>query len=306
MKARKTALAVLAAVLTSASFATSAVARPTKTDSPAAEQPPASCSAEAQASGECIGWTGGKGADPFAAAIASSLRLGNVEVARKFFANHRSKMTTSAESLISQAFAIAAKEGADAAADVLQPLVFPVEGQPATGAVVPRSPQASQIDNGETKATGYYYWVLHGSTTTLIYYGYVDSSGAHTLGAMTSDLEAHTYFEGDGAHIYQYIRRSTGPTNYMSSASVKIYQDVTLGSDPLKSTVSGCTAAGYTLNCNQYSHPSMTTGNWYYFRINWTNNPAGGYPTSKVQVETRRWKVVTASNWQFLAYQNGG
>jgi hypothetical protein len=50
----------------------------------------------------------------------------------------------------------------------------------------------------------------------------------------------------------------------------------------------------------------MTTGNWYYFRINWTNNPGGGYPTSKAQVETRRWKVVTASTWQFLAYQNGG
>lgn len=35
-------------------------------------------------------------------------------------------------------------------------------------------------------------------------------------------------------------------------------------------------------------------------------NAAGGYPTSKVQVETRRWKVATASNWQFLADQNGG
>jgi hypothetical protein len=49
----------------------------------------------------------------------------------------------------------------------------------------------------------------------------------------------------------------------------------------------------------------MGTGNGYYFQASWTNT-VNGYPNDDVQVQTRRRKVVSPNNWQFLAYANGG
>ncbi|WP_132285345.1 hypothetical protein [Kribbella sp. VKM Ac-2568] len=91
----------------------------------ASAEPPADCSEAAQAAGECIGWAGAAGADPAAAAIASSLLLGKSAGARKFFDNHRAEISSTTQSLITQAFATETSAGAEAAARVLAPLVFP-------------------------------------------------------------------------------------------------------------------------------------------------------------------------------------
>jgi len=48
----------------------------------------------------------------------------------------------------------------------------------------------------------------------------------------------------------------------------------------------------------------MSVGNWYYFRIDFVDQP-GGYPNSSFQIQTRRWKIISSSNWQFLAYSTG-
>ncbi|MET9312804.1 hypothetical protein ABZX12_13320 [Kribbella sp. NPDC003505] len=305
MKIRKVVTLLLASALGSVVCMTSASAAPPDDarSVAASAKSPADCSAVAQASGECLGWAGGEGADLAAATVASALRLGKADLARKFFDGRRARMSAGTQSVISQALAVEAKEGADEAARVLAPLVFPARS---TTHAVPKiySPNASQIDNGETRATGWYKWVLHGSTQTQIYYGYTNSSGYHTLGSLTADLEAHTYYPGSGAHWYMDVVHSSGVRPYLSSNVERIYQDVTLGGDPAKSTLN-CYAGGYTLECNVYSKPSMTTGNWYYFQANWTNQPPG-YPSSTVEVETRRWKVIDSGNWEFLAYGNGG
>ncbi|RZU18576.1 hypothetical protein EV645_0769 [Kribbella rubisoli] len=303
MKFRRMATLFLASAIGSIACLATASAVPPDRARPLepSSQSPTDCSAAAQASGDCLGWAGGTGADRAAATVASALRLGKTDLARKFFDNHRAEMSSSTRTLVTQALAVAAKDGGDDAAQVLAPLVFPSPHN-ATGAKTYGT--ASQIDNGESLATSYYKWLLHGSTQTKVYYGYANSSGYHTLGSLNADLEAHTYFEETGAHWYMDVVQASGVRPYLSSNVVRIYQDITLGSDPVKSTLP-CYAAGYTLDCNVYSKPSMTTGNWYYFQVNFVIG-VSGYPSTQYQAQTRRWKVVTSSNWQFLAYGNGG
>ncbi|MET7281138.1 hypothetical protein ABZS29_23070 [Kribbella sp. NPDC005582] len=305
MNFRRTATLFVALSFGSIACIPSAVAAPSdgRMQSRVAADAPDDCSLSDQDSGECLGWAGTAGADPAAATVASAILLGKADQARAFFSRERAAMSSETQNLITQAFAVAEADGADEGARVLAPLVYPSPDEAAGKRTKSFSPTVSPINNGESRAMNYYKWTLHGSTKTQIYYGYKNSSGYHTLGSLTADLEAHTYFQDNGTNWYMDVVHSSGVRPYLTSNVENILQDAT-GPDPKKSTLN-CPGGGYLLNCNVYSNPSMTTGNWYYIQANWTNTP-GAYPASRVSVQTRRWKVITSKNWQFPVYAQGG
>ncbi|MFI5709902.1 hypothetical protein [Kribbella sp. NPDC051620] len=79
---------------------------------------------------EGLGWAGTAGADVIAATVHSALLAGRSRDAREFAEEHAAETSPKARALIAKAFAVEATQGAEAAARVLAPLVYP---DPSTG-----------------------------------------------------------------------------------------------------------------------------------------------------------------------------
>ena len=124
-----------------------------------------------------------------------------------------------------------------------------------------------------------------------------------TLGSETADLSADTYFPWDGAHWDMYVSWNSGDEPHMTHNIEHLRQDISLWPDETLATLS-CPSNGYSLICNEYSDPNMTKGDFYYFKAQW-DNVVSGYPADSVAIETRRWKILDSSNWQFPAYSTG-
>ncbi|MEV8371316.1 hypothetical protein AB0P21_01210 [Kribbella sp. NPDC056861] len=74
---------------------------------------------------EGLGWAGTAGADVIAATVHSALLADRCRDAREFAEQHAAATSPVARTLIAEAFAVEATQGAAAAARVLAPLVYP-------------------------------------------------------------------------------------------------------------------------------------------------------------------------------------
>jgi hypothetical protein len=163
-----------------------------------------------------------------------------------------------------------------------------------------------QATHGEPKAVSLYSWVLHGSHSVEIFYGYCDASGCVTLGWVVADITANTYnLSGDGLYWYDSVSPGGGDYTNITNLRLRILRDITGSPDSVTKTITCPVPTGDSMYCSVNTHPSMTTGYWYYFQIDWDND-VSGYPGDHVQIQTRRWKIIDASNWQFIAYNYGG
>ncbi|MDQ1536695.1 MAG: hypothetical protein QOE58_1088 [Actinomycetota bacterium] len=155
----------------------------------------------------------------------------------------------------------------------------------------------------------YYSWYLHGSNSVNIYYGSCSAytQSCTTGGWWTMDNTANTLLPTDGAYFTEDALKGGGVDARMIDHKVRLLQDITGATDPTKATLPCTTSTAYGSgpHCSTYSKPVMTTGNWYYFQIDFVDQPIG-YPNSSFQIQTRRWQVINSSNWQLLAYATGG
>jgi hypothetical protein len=85
---------------------------------------------------------------------------------------------------------------------------------------------------------------------------------------------------------------------------VRLVRDWAGHRDSTKQT-SSCPSSGTNLECHFTSKKGTQRGHWYYFRLDLTHNPTS-YPSSVYQGQTRRYKVIDATHWQFIAHQYGG
>ncbi|HEY0475145.1 MAG TPA: hypothetical protein VGD34_25925 [Kribbella sp.] len=83
---------------------------------------------------EGLGWAGTAGCDVIAATVHSALLADRSRDAREFAEQHAVETSPSTRALIAEAFAVEATQGAEAAARVLAPLVYP---DPPTGTLAP-------------------------------------------------------------------------------------------------------------------------------------------------------------------------
>ncbi|WP_112248679.1 hypothetical protein [Kribbella monticola] len=74
---------------------------------------------------EGLGWAGTAGADVIAATVQGALLADRSQDAREFAEEHAADTSPAARALIAEAFAVEATQGAEAAARVLAPLVYP-------------------------------------------------------------------------------------------------------------------------------------------------------------------------------------
>jgi hypothetical protein len=74
---------------------------------------------------EGLGWAGTAGADVIAATVHSALLSDRSRDAREFAEHHAAETSPAVRALIAEAFAVEATQGAEAAARVLAPLVYP-------------------------------------------------------------------------------------------------------------------------------------------------------------------------------------
>lgn len=165
-----------------------------------------------------------------------------------------------------------------------------------------------QQTHGETKAMSYYSWYLHGSESVNIYYGQCTAyTGTCTTGGWwVMDNTANTYFPADGAYFTEDAYKGGGVDARMIDHYVKLLQDITAQPDPTKATLPCQTSTTYGSgpHCSTYSKPTMTKGNWYYFQIDFVDQPVG-YPNSSFQIQTRRWNIIDSGNLAVQGLRHG-
>lgn len=259
--------------------------------------PAPDCTPDEQNSGDCIGWAGSDQSNMELDAVASSILLGQTAQAEHYFDANSQSFDT-----VSSGIARQALDSAESTADPDVTLKL-LPAQTADGAVV-QPDLADQANNGEPKATSLYSWLLHGSATTKIYYGYCSSGNCKTLGSETAELRADVYYPSDGPHWYQDVIHYSGARSYMHNNNVRVRRDINNEPDITNRYVD-CSPAGYSLFCNEYAPTSMSKGTWHYFAADWVNQ-VSGYPEDAVEVGTRRWEIISSSNWQFIAANHGG
>lgn len=272
-----------------------------------AATPTDDCSPAAQSAGTCIGFSTDAGTSPVVAAVANQLRLGHVDIARRFVSAVGPHESLATQTLLRRAVTQAGGGQASAAAEQLDAANVPnsVYASPAgTARAEAAAPKPPQAGNGETKAVSLYKWELHGSTNVPVYVGKCSTNGCQTLTVMTYDLQADTYFPADGAQYIAGITPKSGVTNNMTGIKLRLFRDVTHSPDTDEATAP-CASSGTRYHCDWRTRSGTTVGHWYYFRLDLTDNPSGG-PSSTYQGQTRRYDVINSGNWQFIAYNYGG
>jgi hypothetical protein len=263
------------------------------------------CGPTAQVAGDCIGWVGFVGEDRRVDAVATELSVGHVGVARRFFHRTEHLLPPPFRTLVSRILADEPRTGGTAAAMRLRSAIGGAFNRRSGPAVVPDS-EPVQATHGETQAVSLYSWLLHGSNSVEIFYGYCDGSGCVTLGWVNADITANTYnLSGDGLYWYDSVSRGGGDYTNITNLRLRILRDITSSPDSVTKTITCPAPTGDSMYCSVNTHPSMTTGYWYYFQVDW-DNYVSGYPGDHVQIQTRRWRIIDSSNWQFIAYNYGG
>lgn len=162
-----------------------------------------------------------------------------------------------------------------------------------------------QATHGQPTANTPYNWVLHGHEPTPIYYGTcsVFDNSCTTGGFINVSEDSNTVFPPD-AFYYLAIRQGAGVHASFSSHQVRVFQDISNATDPVKGNL-GCSTSGTNaLDCTGNVVSPNVTGNWYYYREDF--RLMFGINTVSVQIQTRRWNVTRSNNWEFTAYYYGG
>lgn len=168
------------------------------------------------------------------------------------------------------------------------------------------SSEPKQATDGDPKATSLTTWLLHNNPSTPIFYGDCTPDGCTTGGYFVVDDTASTTGGGPDVTWSSTIKQGFGDIALFSDSTVRMLQDITSEPDPLIRSDSCPVAYGSTkISCVLFRDGPNVTGNWYYYQQNFTacTEIAG---CGEIQIQTRRWKVVSSDNYQFIAYQYGG
>lgn len=174
----------------------------------------------------------------------------------------------------------------------------------ANSQVAVASSEPAQATHGDPKAIGLYYWILHNNKSTPIFYGNCSPEGCVTGGYFIVDDESAV---GSAPEVMfsSSVRQGGGQGAAFSNSTVRAFQDVS-GGDPVKFSTTCPVAYGNTkISCSTFPKVSGSVGGWYYFRQDFTASTAIA-GCGDIQIQTRRWKVVSSTNYEFIAAQYGG
>lgn len=178
-----------------------------------------------------------------------------------------------------------------------------------TGLPPPSDPTGSgynppQAKHGECCAVTRYNWELHGSSSVNIYYGDCLNSCETDGWIVATNVNSNTNFAPD-AYWNSGYGQGSGEHASFSNHKVRVFEDITNASDPVKGTL-GCTTSGYSaLDCQGTVRSPTLVGHWYYYREDFHLDYFSG--AVNVQIQSRRWEVLDGgTNWQFKAFNTGG